>query len=90
LQAHGLPADGLKQGEGCESCGQTGYKGRVAIHEMLEIDDTLRTMIVQKRSDNEYRTYAERKGMVSLLADGLSKAAEGVTTIAEVFRVTET
>lgn len=90
LRTHGLPAGGLKLGEGCESCGQTGYKGRIAIHEVLEIDDTLRTMIVQKRSDNEYRTYAERKGMVSLLADGLSKAAEGVTTIAEVFRVAET
>lgn len=88
LHKHGLSANALKKGAGCADCGRTGYKGRLAIHEVLLIDDHLRSMILQKRSDNEYRDYAEQIGYVPMLTDGLRKVAAGHTSIAEVFRVT--
>lgn len=88
LERHGLPADGLRSGAGCGDCGRTGYRGRMAIHEVLTVDDRLRSMILQKRPDNEYRDYAiASAGLVPLRLDGLAKAAAGETTIAEVYRV---
>ena len=88
LTRQGIHHYQLKKGRGCGDCGRTGYKGRLAIHEILLIDDTLRSMILQKRPDNEYRDYALEHGLVLMLKDGLQKAAAGETTIAEIFRVT--
>lgn len=78
----------LRKGRGCGECARTGYKGRMAIHEILLVDDTLRSMILQKRPDNEYRDYATQHGLILMLKDGLIKAAAGETTITEIFRVT--
>jgi type IV pilus assembly protein PilB len=89
LEEHGFMADSLKKGSGCGDCGRTGYKGRLAIHEILPIDDELRSLILQKRSDSEYRNYAvEQGGMVPIIKDGLSKVVAGLTTVSEIFRVT--
>ncbi|MNI25786.1 Type II secretion system protein E [compost metagenome] len=89
LGEHGFEAHTLKKGKGCEACGQSGYKGRLAIHEILPIDDTLRSMIMQRRTDSDYRKYAiETGGMIPLLQDGLSKVMAGQTTISEIYRVT--
>lgn len=89
LAEHGFTLLMLRRGRGCVECGRTGYKGRLAIHEILPVDDTLRAMVLQKRSDSEYRQYAvESAGMVPILKDGLSKVAAGLTTVSEVYRVT--
>ncbi|KIL42465.1 type II secretion system protein E [Gordoniibacillus kamchatkensis] len=88
LRAHGIEAGTLRKGNGCRECGRSGYKGRLAIHEVLLVDDVLRSMILQKRPDNEYLHHALRKGMVPILKDGLEKAAAGLTTLSEIFRVT--
>ncbi|MEF3303764.1 GspE/PulE family protein [Paenibacillus sp. GYB003] len=87
LESYGLRVRTLRRGRGCGECGRTGYKGRLAIHEILSVDDTLRSMMLQKRSDSEYRAYARTQGLVSLMEDGLSKAAACQTTVAEIFRV---
>lgn len=78
----------LQRGRGCAECGRSGYKGRLAIHEILHVDDVLRSMILQKRSDNEYRDHALTTGFIPMLKDGLVKVAAGQTTLTEVFRVT--
>ncbi|TBL80222.1 GspE/PulE family protein [Paenibacillus thalictri] len=88
LQLHGLHVHKLKRGAGCSECGRSGYKGRLAVHEVLMIDDTLRTMILQRRSDSEYKAYAVQNGYIPMMQDGLAKVAAGQTTFAEVFRVT--
>ncbi|MFW5435275.1 GspE/PulE family protein [Paenibacillus apiarius] len=87
LGRYKLPADGLRRGEGCEACARTGYRGRLAIHEVLTMDDKLRMLTMKKRPDSEYRAAAEAQRFASLFEDGLRKAADGLTTISEVFRV---
>jgi len=86
--AHGLAVDRLREGAGCAECSRTGYRGRIAIHEVLLCDDGLRSLILRKRTDGEYRAYASEHGLVPLVRDGLEKAAVGLTTVSEVFRVT--
>ncbi|WP_281887206.1 GspE/PulE family protein [Paenibacillus sp. YYML68] len=90
LAEHGIEAGMLRKGRGCGECGRTGYRGRLAIHEVLMLDDTLRSMILQKRSDSDYRTYALTRTYEPLLKDGLRKVAAGMTTMVEVFRVAGT
>ncbi len=77
------------QGKGCEECGGKGYKGRVGIFEILEIDDQIRELILRKVASEEIRKAALKGGMVSMLADGLDKVSAGITTIEEVFRVVQ-
>lgn len=88
LADHGIVLDKLRRGKGCAECGRSGYRGRLAIHEVLAVDDRLRTMILQRRSDSEYLEYAKTAGLKLMVEDGLQKAASGLTTITEVFRVT--
>lgn len=87
LERNRLPAHKLRHGTGCEHCGRTGYRGRLAIHEIMEADSTLRSMVLHKRPDNEYLAYASDKGLIPLMQDGLEKAAAGLTTISEIYRV---
>lgn len=87
LERYRLPLDGLRRGTGCEACGRTGYRGRLAIHEVLTMDDELRLLTMNKRPDSEYRAAAAAQNFASLFEDGLRKAAEGLTTISEVIRV---
>ena len=74
-------------GQGCPQCQGTGYKGRVAIHELLEVNDQLRTLISDRAGDHLLRDAARQHGMVTLMEDGVSKAAAGLTTLDEVLRV---
>jgi type II secretory ATPase GspE/PulE/Tfp pilus assembly ATPase PilB-like protein/CheY-like chemotaxis protein len=76
-----------RTGQGCPQCQGTGYKGRVAIHELLEVNDALRELISNRASDHLLRDAARRHGMVTLMEDGISKAAAGLTTLEEVLRV---
>ncbi|MFC5704237.1 GspE/PulE family protein [Cohnella faecalis] len=88
FEMQGIKVEEMQRGTGCLQCSQTGYKGRVAIHEVLLLDDTLRSMIINRRSDADYREHAVKQGLLSLLHDGLQKAAAGLTTLQEVLRVT--
>lgn len=76
-------------GAGCHRCGQSGFKGRVGIYEILEIDEELIKMINSHGTAEEIKNYAREKGMITMLEDGLIKAKTGVTTISEILRVTK-
>ncbi len=77
------------QGKGCDQCGKSGYKGRVAIYEVIEINNEMREIISDRRGDElEVRKAAERQGMSTMKQDGILKALKGITTLAEVERVT--
>ncbi|MGE7997411.1 GspE/PulE family protein [Lysinibacillus sp. NPDC093190] len=76
-----------RRGRGCPSCNQTGYRGRMAIHEILPIDRNIKEMILSRSSDSVIRDYMKQEGYYTLLVDGLLKVVEGLTTTSEVLRV---
>jgi len=76
-----------RRGRGCPSCNQTGYRGRMAIHEILPIDRNIKEMILNRSSESVIRDYMKQIGYYTLLVDGLLKVAEGQTTTSEVLRV---
>ncbi len=80
----------LYQGTGCDKCRQTGYKGRIGVFELLELNDDLRDLISRNPSLTELRRGARQAGMKALREDGLEKVAAGLTTVDELMRVTET
>src|SRR5262245_30656357 len=73
---------------GCESCNLTGYRGRTAIHELLDLSDNIREMIVERRPGSEVRRAAEAEGLTSLRESALKKVFSGVSTLHEINRVT--
>lgn len=78
------------QGRGCSECGGLRYKGRIAIFEALEIDGVLQEIISEKKdSEQNIRKEAKNKGMLTMRQDGIVKVIKGLTTLAEVERVTE-
>ncbi|HEY0781043.1 MAG TPA: type IV-A pilus assembly ATPase PilB [Thermoanaerobaculia bacterium] len=83
-------ARGMKlfKGRGCDRCSNTGYKGRVGLYEVLEIDDELREMILSGASAYELRQKAMQGGMMTLRMSGLQKIRDGMTTLEEVLRET--
>jgi len=78
----------VREGEGCEACGGSGYHGRQGIFEFLPVDDETGRMITRKEPASEIRDYARSQGMRSLMQDGWDKIQQGVTTVSEVVRVT--
>jgi type IV pilus assembly protein PilB len=78
----------LQKGGGCRTCNGTGYKGRVALYEVMRFTDTLKEMVLQGASTAELKLAAVKSGMVSLRASGIKKIIDGVTTPEEVMRVT--
>ena len=77
-------------GKGCEHCNMTGYKGRIAIYEVIDIDDTMRRVIAdQQGNEREVKKAAIAQGMLSMKEDGILKILKGMTTLQEVERVTE-
>jgi type IV pilus assembly protein PilB len=77
------------QGAGCMRCGQTGYKGRMGIYEVMEIDEGLSKKINERAPADEIKNYAREHGMATMLEDGIVKAKMGVTSINEILRVTK-
>jgi type IV pilus assembly protein PilB len=73
---------------GCEQCNKEGYKGRLGIYEVLEVDDDIQKMISQKAPAEEIEKAAKNKGMLTMVEDGFNKAAQGMTSIEEILRVT--
>ncbi len=93
LLASGLELDEwrgfkFKEGPGCMECGGTGFKGRSAIHELLELDDEIREMLLAKKPGSEIRKKAKEKGMAFLRDSALDRVREGVTTLKEINKVT--
>jgi len=74
--------------KGCSRCSNTGYHGRVAIIEFMTVDDKIKSMIIEEASSDAIKEYATGQGMKTLRQDGFLKAAEGITTLEEVYRVT--
>ncbi len=74
---------------GCEACGGTGYRGRIAIVEMLTMTEAIRELVLQHASAGQIERAARNEGMHSMFEDGCIKAAQGLTTIEEVLRVTQ-
>ncbi|MBP9695492.1 MAG: type II/IV secretion system protein [Candidatus Magasanikbacteria bacterium] len=76
------------RGEGCPRCKDSGYKGRIGIYEVLEMDKELADKISARAGADDIRKFASEKNMITMLQDGLIKAKQGITTIEEVLRAT--
>ncbi|HEX6975893.1 MAG TPA: ATPase, T2SS/T4P/T4SS family [Vicinamibacterales bacterium] len=72
---------------GCEECNHTGYRGRIALYEVMHVNDKLRRLIAQKGNEDIVREAAASAGMISLGEDGLAKVKSGITTAEELLRV---
>lgn len=94
LMEIGLSAEdvaGLKfyRGKGCQECNQIGYRGRQGIFEVLIVSDPIRNLVLKRASSTEIREKARSLGMRTLREDGWQKVFKGITTVAEVVRVTQ-
>jgi len=76
------------EGQGCIECAGTGYRGRTAIHELLELTDRIREMILAKRPSSEIRRAAREEGMRFLRESALDRVRSGITTLKEINKVT--
>ncbi|MEO0108439.1 MAG: GspE/PulE family protein [candidate division WOR-3 bacterium] len=89
LESLGLPPEtSLSRGQGCRRCQASGYRGRLALGELLVVDDGIRHLVMQRAAASEIAHRAAEQGMQSLRQDGLAKAKSGLTTLEEVTRVT--
>ena len=93
LHASGLNPDewkgfGFKEGSGCIECGGTGYKGRTAIHELLDLTDAIREIILEKKPTSEIRKLAQKEGMSFLRESAIDRVRRGLTTLKEINKVT--
>ncbi len=92
LMAAGMPeaearATKANKGRGCNNCSNTGYKGRVAIYEVMRLGEELKEFVLNGASATELKREAIRLGMLTLRRSALNKLREGVTTVSEVYRV---
>mgnify|MGYP000067660321 CR=1 FL=1 len=89
LAIFGLSGDHtFYRGEGCLECGNTGYKGRIGIFEVMPITPRIRRMIIEERPVDEIREAAREEGMKTLREDGVAKALRGITTLEEILEAT--
>jgi len=78
----------LMEGAGCFECGGTGYRGRTAIHELLDLSDKIREMILDKRPTSEIKRLAREEGMTFLRESAVDKVRKGISTLKEINKVT--
>src|SRR6267142_1043926 len=78
----------FSEGAGCLECSGTGYHGRTAICELLDLTDRIREMIIDRRPTSEIKRVAREEGMITLRESGLAKARAGITTLREINKVT--
>ena len=76
------------EGAGCMECGGTGYRGRTAIHELLDLTDPIRELILDKKPTSEVRKLAQKEGMSFLRESALERVRRGLTTLKEINKVT--
>ncbi|HWA97352.1 MAG TPA: ATPase, T2SS/T4P/T4SS family [Pirellulales bacterium] len=84
IERMGYPMQTYYRGVGCKRCRNTGYSGRIGIHELFVVDDVIRDRIISNPSVNTIRELATERGMVTMRHDGFRKVREGLTTIEEV------
>jgi type II secretory ATPase GspE/PulE/Tfp pilus assembly ATPase PilB-like protein len=78
------------KGKGCDACNKEGYKGRTGIYEVFTLTPEIEKMILSgKVSEYDVKQVTQKEGMVSMVQDGILKAMDGITTVEEIFRVTE-
>ena len=87
LEGVGIP-DKLYRPKGCAVCGNSGYRGRTGIYELLTVDDGMRHLIHDHAAEQDLRQYALQHGMRGLRQDGMHLVANGVTSLEELLRVT--
>jgi len=85
--SEGEPIPTLYQAAGCSQCSQTGYRGRLALHEVMTVSEGVERLAVERASSTAIAELAAGEGMDSLRSDGLAKVLDGTTTLAEIFRV---
>ena len=78
----------FREGQGCMECGGTGYRGRTAIHELLDLTDPIRELILAKKPTSEVRKLAQKEGMSFLRESALDRVRRGLTTLKEINKVT--
>jgi type IV pilus assembly protein PilB len=78
----------FREGTGCMECGGTGYRGRTAIHELLDLTDPIREIILAKKPTSEVRRLAQKEGMTFLRESALERVRRGLTTLKEINKVT--
>jgi general secretion pathway protein E len=94
LQSIGISPESLNgkhiyRGKGCPACLHTGYKGRKGIFEFMLLDDAVKNVILKTSDANAIKRTAVERGMLTIRQDGAQKVIDGITTIEEVFRVTQ-
>ncbi len=89
LQLQGFPSEKIWKGRGCDRCRKTGYSGRLGIYELMVMDDAMRDIVTANPDVNVLRKLCRERGLVTLREDGFNKANQGLTTVDEVLRVTE-
>ena len=77
----------IYKGRGCQACNNTGYKGRLAVHEVLTLDPETRQMIVKGANADEIKHFAIKNGMITLWENTKRNVLEGNTTVEELLRV---
>lgn len=77
------------KGTGCDKCNMTGYRGRLGVHEILDVTPAIADMIIKHSTSQEIELEAEKNGMILMWQDGFIKAVQGTTTIEEILRVTK-
>jgi len=87
LQRMGYEFEQFNKGVGCKHCRNTGFKGRIGVHELLVVDDQLRDAVVSDPTIGNIRRIASGNSMVTLAHDGFRKVREGITTVEEIFRI---
>lgn len=87
FQKRGITIEKVARGKGCGTCNMSGYKGRVAIQELLVVDDTVRKMIMNHEPTSKIREHMIKQRMIFLIDDGLLKVKQGLTTTEEILRV---
>lgn len=87
IERMGFEVKEFFKGMGCKSCRNTGYSGRIGVHELLVLDDEIRDMVVSNASSLAIQQAANRKGMITLKQDGFRKVREGITTIEEILHI---
>jgi len=90
LAEHGLTGTEPFEAVGCSRCGGSGYRGRVGVYEVMSVSEEIRGLILERAKVDDIHAVAVREGTLTLRDDGLEKVREGVTTIAEVERMTNT
>ncbi len=78
----------VRSGKGCSQCSYTGYRGRVALHEILRVTPVMHKLILQRAPASELRSVALQENMIPLKDDGIWKALKGITSIQEIMRLT--